>query len=434
MSVRGQDDVQREYDRFAALSFTHTDADGNGYLRVVPWTRYNRVVYDGDLNADVAGYILGTAQTPQTCAVPVTTPYNCPANGLVQDRAAAYVGLRVSKGRTIGANTVSAGLDLQQEDFDSNLTIAFAPGENAAGTLFPVATAQRGSETSAYLEDVWAPNASLAVKPGVRYDHSTGYVSGGQLSPRFEVDQTVAPGTVLHAFLGRYYAAPGLEDTRQAAVITGTFAFAGAPAYDLQPERDTLLEAGIAHDFGTGRRAYVNAFDRTVVNVLDTTNLINTPLFAVYNSAVGVTRGIEAHYAESTARSNTGVSFTYSRSLAGGVSGGTFLFAPPQVADLTLQPEDHDETYVGDAYLTRRFGRDLKTYATVETQYGSGFPVAFLNGTGGRLPAHFQENIAMERAAACHVPARAALVIENENSVAIMKLTGCPASCARLSP
>jgi hypothetical protein len=79
------------------------------------------------------------------------------------------------------------------------------------------------------------------------------------------------------------------------------------------------------------------------------------------------------------------------------VSGGTFLFPPLQVTDLTLEPEDHDETYVGDAYWTRHFGSDLESFVTIETQYGSGFPVAFLDGTGGRLPAHFQENLAVGR-------------------------------------
>jgi outer membrane receptor protein involved in Fe transport len=399
VSLPNQDDVQREYDRFLALSFTHEDADGNGYFRIVPWTRYNRVVYDGDLAADTQGYILGTAVTPQSCPVTVGNGFDCPSNGLFQDRAAAYVGLRVSKGRSFGQHTLSYGVDLQAEDFDSNVAIAFAPDENPNGPAagpFLDNTAQRGTNTAAYVEDVWSPNASLSIKPGVRYDHSTGYVSGGQLSPRFEIDQSLAPGTVLHAFIGRYYAAPGLEDTRREAVITDTSPTAN-PVYDLLPERDTLLEVGVAHDFGSGRRAYVNAYDRTVVNVLDTTNLLNTPLFAVYNSAIGVTRGIEGRYEQSSPKTTAGVSFTYSLSLAGGVSGGTFLFAPPDVADLTLQPEDHDETYVSDAYITRRFGADLKTYATLEEQYGSGFPVAFLDGTGGRLPAHFQANLALGR-------------------------------------
>jgi hypothetical protein len=399
VSLPNQDDVQREYDRFLALSFTRNDADGNGYFRIVPWRRYNRVVYDGDLPADVQGYYLGTAATSQTCPVPIINGFDCPANGLFQDRAAAYVGLRVSKGRTIGNHTLSYGVDLQQEDFDSNVAIAFAPNENPNGPTagpFRDVTAQRGSNTSAYVEDVWAPNARLAIKPGLRYDHSTGYVSGGQLSPRFEIDQTITPGTIAHAYVGRYYAAPGLEDTRRAAVITQTAPTAN-PVYDLLPERDTLLEVGLAHDFSADRRAYVNAYDRTVVNVLDTTNLLDTPLFAVYNSAIGVTRGIEGRYEQSSPMTTVGASFTYSISLAGGVSGGTFLFPPPDVADLTLQPEDHDETYVGDAYVTRHFAHDLKSFATLESQYGSGFPVAFLNGTRGRLPTHFQENVSVGR-------------------------------------
>jgi hypothetical protein len=141
----------------------------------------------------------------------------------------------------------------------------------------------------------------------------------------------------------------------------------------------------------------VSAFDRTVVNVLDTTNLLNTPLFAVYNSAIGVDRGIEGRYTLSSPTTDVGFSFTYSLSLAGGVSGGTFLFAPPDVTDLTLQPEDHDEAYVSDLHVTRRFAPDRKSFVTVEAQYGSGFPVAFLNGTGGRLPAHFEENLAIGR-------------------------------------
>ncbi len=398
VSLPSQDDVQREYDRFAALSYTHDDKDGNGFVRIVPWMRYNRVAYDGDLATDVQGYAIGTAVSPQSCLVPVVNGYDCPSNGLVQDRAATYVGLRLSAERTSERHTLTYGVDLQQEDFRSNVTIAFAPGENPAGAgTFVDDTAQRGSATSAYVEDVWSLSPSLTLKPGLRYDHSTGYVSGGQLSPRFELDAGVAPGTIFHAYVGRLYAAPGLEDTRRAAVVTETSPTAN-PVYDLQPERDTYLELGVAHEFGPGQRVYLNAFDRTVVNVLDTTNLLNTPLFAVYNSAIGVTRGIEARYTRTTASTDAGLSFTFSRSLAGGVSGGTFLFPPPDVNDLTLQPEDHDETYVGDAHVTRHFAPDGKSFATLEAQYGSGFPVAFLNGTGGRLPSHFDLDAAVGRA------------------------------------
>ena len=404
VSLPNQDDVQREYDRFLALSYTHLDKDGNGYFRIVPWTRYNRVVYDGDLATDVQGYLLGTAASPQTCPVPVGNGFDCPSNGLFQDRAASYIGLRLSASRSSDRHTLTYGADLQQENFHSNVSIAFAPAENPGGPgagPFIDDNSHKGSNTAAYVEDVWAVSPTLAIKPGLRWDQSTGYVSGSQLSPRFEIDDTFAPGTIGHVFIGRLYAAPGLEDTRREAVITETSPTAN-PVYDLQPERDTYLEVGVAHEFQPGQRMYVNAFDRTVVNVLDTTNLLNTPLFAVYNSAIGVTRGIESRYTQSTQSTDVGVSFTYSLSLAGGVSGGTFLFPPPDVNDLTLEPEDHDETYVGDAFVTRHFASDRKSFATLETQYGSGFPVAFLNGTGGRLPAHFEVNAAVGRAPVGH--------------------------------
>ena len=399
-----QDDVQREYDRFFALSFTHIDKDGNGYVRIVPWARYNRVVYDGDLGADVQGYLLGTAASPQSCNVPVGNGFDCPTNGLFEDRAASYFGLRASAERTSDHHTLTYGIDLQQENFHSNVAIAFAPPENPGGPSagpFTDDTAHKGTQSAAFIEDVWSVSPTLAIKPGLRWDQSTGYVSGAQLSPRFEIDDTFARGTIAHVFIGRLYAAPGLEDTRREAVITQTSPTAN-PVYDLLPERDTYLELGVAHEFKPGLRIYVNAFDRTVVNVLDTTNLLNTPLFAVYNSAIGVTRGIESRFVQSTPTTDVGTSFTFSRSLAGGVSGGTFLFPPPAVSDLTLQPEDHDETYVGDAFVTRRFAADRKSFVTLETQYGSGFPVAFLNGTGGRLPAHFEFNASLGRAAVGH--------------------------------
>ena len=40
----GQDDTQREYNAFANLNYTHTNADGKGFFQVIPWWRYSRIV------------------------------------------------------------------------------------------------------------------------------------------------------------------------------------------------------------------------------------------------------------------------------------------------------------------------------------------------------------------------------------------------------
>lgn len=369
VAAPGTDDVQREDDRFASLSYTHTSKDGAGYVRIVPWTRANRVAYDGDLGRDVRAFAVNGDGT--------TTAQN----GVRQDRTASYVGLRASAFRSSEHHAVKAGIDISREDLRSNVLIALAGGGD-----FTDLAGQRGTQTGLYVEDKWSPSAHLAINAGLRYDHSTGYVGGAQLSPRFEVNGEIARGTVLHAYAGRLYAAPALEDTRRDAVITQT-ASSQAPVYDLQPERDTYVEFGVAHTFAPGLRAYLNAFDRTAVNVLDTTQLANTPLFAVFNNAVGRDRGLELHLDGSTPTTDAGLSLTYSRALAGGVSGGTFLFSPGAAADVTLQPEDHDQTWSANAFYTKRFGRGKRAFATLATEYGTGFPVQFQSG-GGRLPAH----------------------------------------------
>jgi outer membrane receptor for monomeric catechols len=191
-----------------------------------------------------------------------------------------------------------------------------------------------------------------------------------------------------------------LEDVRRDAVVTQTSSTA-APVYDLKPERDTYVEVGLAHTFKPGLRGYLNAFDRTAVNVLDTTQLANTPLFAVFNNAVGRDRGVELRLDGASARADSGVSLTYQRAEAGGVSGSTFLFAPGAASDITLQPEDHDATWAGNVFYTRRFGGGLKSFATLQTEYATGFPTQFENGQG-RLPAHWTLDASLGHTAAAH--------------------------------
>jgi outer membrane receptor protein involved in Fe transport len=380
VAVPGTDDVQREYDRFASLSYTHTSKDGNGYVRFVPWVRSNRVAYDGDLANDVLANVVNPdgSLTPQ--------------NGLREDRRATYTGLRASAFRASDRHALKIGADVQVESFSSNSLIRIAGTPD-----FTDIVAQRGTQTGLYVEDKWSATPRLAINAGLRYDHSTGFVGGSQLSPRFELNAEIAPSTVLHAYYGRLYAAPGLEDTRRDAVVTQTSASA-TPVYDLQPEHDTYVEVGLAHTFKPGLRAYINAFDRNVTNVLDTTQLANTPLFAVFNNTVGRDRGIEGRFDASSARVDAGVSVTYQRALAGGVSGSTFLFPPDSTSDITLQPEDHDATWEGNAFYTRRFGAGLKTFATLQTEYGTGFPTQFQNGQG-RLPAHWILDASLGRSA-----------------------------------
>ncbi|MDQ6933219.1 MAG: hypothetical protein M3160_08605 [Candidatus Eremiobacteraeota bacterium] len=164
--------------------------------------------------------------------------------------------------------------------------------------------------------------------------------------------------------------------------------------YDLKPERDTYTEMGVAHTFSAGFTGYGNYFRRNAVNVLDTTQLLNTPLFAVFNNAVGRVEGAELRLQRSLGSGDSWfLSATASRAEAGGVSGSTFLFPP---TDNSLQPEDHDQTFEGVAAYTHRFGRNRRMFATLQSDYGTGFPVQFQSGPA-RLPAHSSFAVSLGR-------------------------------------
>ncbi len=381
----GTDDVQHEYEKTASLVFTDNAKNGQAYTQISPWYRSDRVAYDGDLPNDLRGTIANPDGT--------TTPLA----GLVEDRNSQYFGVRATHFHVFGANAVKLGLDETREIFRGNEQIAFLDGSGARNDFFDNSN-QTGSLLGTYIEDKWTPTRYLAVQGGIRYDRSTGYTSGAQLSPRLEINGQVGPTDILHAYYGRLYAAPFLEDTRRAAVIVG-----GAnpnAVYDLKPERDSYYEFGIAHTINARTRATVNFWKRDVTNVLDTTQLANTPIEAVFNNTIGIAKGVEAHV-ESDARD--GGSFTVSASLssskAGGISGSTFLFPPSTLpTDVTLNPEDHDEAFAASLDYTKHFGIGRSFFASLEPQYGTGYPIQFQSGAG-RLPPHLTFDASIGREA-----------------------------------
>lgn len=370
----GTNDVQREFDRAASLVFTSNAKNGGAFTQISPWYRSDRINYAGDLPSNLRGTIANPDGT------------FTPLSGLTQDRNSQFFGVRANHFHVFGANAVKLGFDVSREIFRGRERIAFLD-RNGDRTDFTDNADRAGSLFGAYVQDKWTPTRYLSILGGMRFDRSTGYTSGSQLSPRIEINGQVGPTDILHAYYGRLYAAPFIEDTRRAAVIVG-----GAnpsPVYDLQPERDSYYEFGIAHTINARTRATVNFWKRDVRNVLDTTQLANTPIQAVFNNTIGTAKGAEARV-ESSWRNGDSflVSASLSSSKAGGISGSTFLFPPSTVpSDVTLNPEDHDQTFTALIAYTKRFGANHSFFASLEPQYGTGYPTQFQNGPG-RLPPH----------------------------------------------
>ncbi|HTX03952.1 MAG TPA: TonB-dependent receptor, partial [Candidatus Acidoferrales bacterium] len=372
-----QDDVQREYSSFSNINFTHTFSDGSGYFQIIPWWRYARTVYAGDLPQDVQAYDV----SPSDCA---PEPAPCFLGGLSQDREATYYGLRLVYFHSSAHNNVKSGVDLSGESSNSADQILLA-----GSAPFYDISSRYGRNLGAYVEDTWTPSSLFSLQAGLRYDFSNGYVEGNELQPRVGMNYKIGPDTIFHAFYGRVYAAPTLEDTRREAVLIGGGSPSTAlPVYDLKPEHDSYYELGLGQTFRNGLYGYANVWERNAWNVLDTTQIFPTPIFAVYNNSLGVAKGVELRLEQHIGFNMWYLSGTDSESEAGGISGGTFLFPPDAISDISLEPEDHDQTVaIKDGYIAH-FGTDHVTYASLGSDYGTGYPVQFQNGTGGRLMPH----------------------------------------------
>jgi outer membrane receptor protein involved in Fe transport len=381
-SLPGTDDNQKEFSRFANLTWSRLSADGRGYFQISPWWSSGRIQYLPDPANDLAG----SAQS-----------------SVSQDRYANFLGVTALLSRGSDENSWKAGIATNIENATSRFTFLFI--DPTTGVLQPPFTdniTQRGSNLGLFAEDKYYASSAVTIDAGLRYDHSTGFTSGHQISPRIEVNLQADPRNVVHLYYGRLYAAPLLEDVRRSATVIGGGSPNTVPVYDLKPERDSLYEGGVAHTFTPMVNGSINLWYRNVTNVLDTTQLGSTPLFTLFNSAYGRAMGMELRVAGHTYYGNSYyVSYGASLSQAYGISGGTFLFPTSQLQGANSWAlEDHDQTNTINTAYTFNLSPSGR-YATLQAIYGSGFPVQFENGPG-RLPAHWEIGVAYGQPASQH--------------------------------
>jgi outer membrane receptor for ferrienterochelin and colicins len=380
-SVPGTDDNQHEYSRFANLSFSRISADNQGYFQISPWWSSGRIQYLPDPGND----LIGASQST-----------------LSQDRYANYLGVATSFLRSFGEDNLKVGLAANVENATSRFSFQFIdPTTHVLQPTFTDNVAQRGSNFGLYVEDKHYVSPAVTLNAGLRYDHSTGFTSGHQISPRIELNLQPDPLNLVHLYYGRLYAAPLLEDVRRSAVVLSG-ASGMLPVYDLKPEHDSIYEAGVQHTFTPMVNGSINLWARSVTNVLDTTQIGSTPLFTLFNSAYGQAYGMELRLQGHTySGNNYFLSYGTSLSQAKGISGGTFLFpisALQGASDWAL--EDHDQTNTINTAYTWNLSSSGR-YATMQALFGSGFPVQFINGTQ-RLPVHWELGAAYGQPASRH--------------------------------
>ncbi len=265
VSVPGTQDTQLEYDRFANLNYTQTSKDDNGIFQVIPWWRTTRIDYDEICRPTFWEHsrTLDARPTPRA---------RHPSKHAELGRLATEHECKLRRFESLGfprdqVPHVEIGIQSDREVATADQVFACyyvdcnVPGPQGNGTT-PIhqspyyakaapLQSQAGSNIGIYGEDKWQMGPNVSFNYGLRYDHSTGYVGGWQLSPRVGVNIPDGEKNVFHAFYGRFYAAPQLEDVRAACVIFSAQAACPTtnPVYDLKPESDSYVEMGVAHEF-----------------------------------------------------------------------------------------------------------------------------------------------------------------------------------------
>jgi hypothetical protein len=294
---------------------------------------------------------------------------------------------------------VKAGLDGSIENFVGNETITY--NQNAAGVAgIPVSDVHRqfGAARSA---DRCLRRRQMDAD-AVRFRERRPALrsldrlrSGSQLSPRIEINGQVDPQDILHFYYGRLYAAPFLEDTRRAAAVLGR---RDEPAPLCPCSRSAISTTSSASSTRSRRPRGPRSTSGSATSPTCSTRSSSSTRRSSPSSTTRSASPRASKVASTRAFANGDSLFfsaTLSQSLAGGVSGSTFLFCPTldptcisSQSSLTLSPEDHDQTLrLTELGYSKRLGSDRSFFATIEPQYGTGYPVQFQNGSG-RLPPH----------------------------------------------
>jgi outer membrane receptor protein involved in Fe transport len=343
-------------------------------------------------------------------------------NGISADiyRRSTTVGLQGDVGyRLNDDHTLRGGIFASNENDVSNNTSQVFPSDgssnpdgSAHATGAPITVVDNNPKNGnrlvgAYLQDQWDLNEHLTLNYGLRYDKLNAYVSASQFSPRLGMVLNVSDATIIHAGYARYFTPPPNElisnstlskfsSTTGAQSCDGTTAGCNDP---VQAERTHYFDAGLTHQFTRSFNVGVDAYYKTVTQLLDEGQFGPALIFTPFNYAKGRVYGLELtaayHEGKFSAYSNLAVS----RAQGTNIDSSQFNISADKVA-YTQQKYiylDHDQRASGSAGMSYFWNGTTWSLADfyasgLRTQHTSMIP------NGDRLPFYNQLDAAAERA------------------------------------
>ena len=358
--ANGRDDIQRENGRFENLIWRNS-VGGNSLVTTL-YDHTSRLRY-----------------TPSAADLIQDSPEDIPV-ATHEDRTVEYSGIRsdytVVHGKT---HTVQAGINgaavTGHENFQlTPLTGAASIDSHDIG----------GNDQGIYLSDDWKPSRAWLIHYGARYDIHKASAKYEQLSPRLNVTYSASKTDKIHAYYDRLFEPAAIEDVRNLSAATDT------PVTPIKPERASFYEVGWVHQHH-GATFSLSSYYKTEQDVIDDEPLGNTQITIPINVEKGYVRGIEAAIdAPLTQKISAYANFARSWArAAGAISGGVADTGDPSSDYFPVDHDQLDTASVGLSY------DHAGTFASLDGEYGSGFPYQDDSGVFRRVSPHFIFNCAI---------------------------------------
>lgn len=353
--------------------------------------QYTQLVWRHDVNAS-SFFSLG-AYFRRGLADFTTDPYNAlayaddvnSAQTANQRRTAYSGGFRLDHTWVPdGHHLVKSGVQFDYTRAD-NTTQIFAfdnSGGTPVGPVIMREASNRNIQTRQefWVQDQWSPNDRWTFNLGVRGDAIQGFYDEGQVSPRIGVTYKHDQSNVFHAYYGRLFTPPNVEQVAFTGLnVQSTTAQPDDPTgFRPRAERSHYFEVGSYHAVNRYATVELIGYYKLAHYLSDAGQFGSTPLLNFFSFERGWQRGIDGALKVQVTDDLTGRgNVAWGQCKGYGLQSGQYLLSQQEINDINSKGGvfcDHSQFVTSSAVVTYRlFDR---TNLTGQMLYGSGLRTA----------------------------------------------------------
>ena len=231
-----------------------------------------------------------------------------------------------------------------------------------------------------WVQDQWSPTEQWTFNLGVRGDAIQGFYNEGQVSPRVGVTYRHNLSNVFHAYYGRLFTPPNIEQVAFARLNTEdtTAAPENPTGFSPRAERSHYFEVGSYHVLHRKAILELTAYYKLAHYLSDAGQFGSTPLLNFFAFERGWQRGIDGALKVQFTDNLTGRgNVAWGQCKGYGLQSGQYLLEQDEINDINSQGGvfcDHSQFVTSSAVLTYRLWD--RTNITGQMLYGSGLRTA----------------------------------------------------------